>query len=71
MCTVADLSLAVALRIVWGGKVVLDPVLLAEGGYFLAGEVGPVIRDDGVGYTEASDNVYPKETNNLLDSDLR
>ena len=48
----------------------LDPVLLAEDSYLLAGEVGPVIRDDGVGYAEAGDDVYPQETNDLLGSDL-
>ena len=41
------------------GKVVLDFVLVTEVGYLLAGEVGPVITDDGVRDAEAGDDVDP------------
>ena len=55
---IADFFLTVALGIVWGGKVMLDPILLAESSYFLAGEVGLVIRDDGMRYAKEGDDVY-------------
>ena len=48
----------------------LDLVLGTEVGYLVAGEVSPIVRDNGMGNTEASDNMNPKELDNLLSSDL-
>ena len=43
----------------------------AEAGYLLAGEVGSIIRDDGVGNPEVAYYVLPEKLDNLLPADLR
>ena len=47
-----------------------DFVLIAEVNEFEAGKVSTVVGDDGVRYTEASDDVHPKEFDDLLGRDL-
>jgi len=49
---------------------VSDFVLITKVGYLSAGEVCPVVRDDGVGAPEVTHGVLPKEFDNLLSSDL-
>ena len=67
---IANLCLAITLRIIWSGKLVLDFLLGIEVGYLVAGEVSPIIRYNGMANTEASDNMNPRELDNMLSSDL-
>ena len=43
-----------------------DVIFGTEAGYFLAGEVSYVVRDDSVGNSEAAYYFLPEELDNLL-----
>ena len=68
---IADLSLAITLRIVSRGESMGDLILCAEAGYLFAGEVRSVAGDDGMGELEATYYVLAEELGNLLPRDFR
>ena len=60
---IVGLSLVVTLWIVGGGEPMGDLVLETEAHHLLAREVGPIVRDDGMGKPEGAhdifDNLFP------------
>ena len=63
---IADLGLAVALRVAWHRKSMGNLILSTVNGYLLTGEIYPIIRDDSVREAEATHNVLPQELDYLL-----
>jgi len=68
---IADLGLTIVLRIVGSREPMNDLILRAEVGHLFAGKVCPIVRDNGVGESEATHDVLPKKLNNLLTNDFR
>ena len=68
--TIADFSLAIALRIIRRAELVGDLILSAEAGHLLAGKVCPVVGDNGVSEFKVTHNVLPKKFDNLFFSDF-
>lgn len=63
---IADLGLTITLRIAESGESMSDLVLREEVGYLLAGKVCFIVRDDGVGESEATHDILPKKLDSLL-----
>ena len=51
-------------------KLVVNLILGTEGGYLLAGEVRPIIRDDSVREAEATQDVMLQELDHLMPNDF-
>ena len=62
----ADLSLTVALRILWGGELMGYLVFGIEAYHLFAGKVRPVVGDDGMRESKATYNVLLEKFNYLL-----
>jgi len=67
---IIDLGLTIALRIVRCGESVGDLILRAEAGHLLTGKVCPIVRDNGMGESEATHDILSKKFDNLLSSDF-
>jgi len=67
---IVDLNLAVVLRVIWHRKLMGHLIFDIESGYFLTGEVCPVIKDDSMREAEVTHNVLPQELDHLLSSDI-
>ena len=65
-----DLSLTITLKIIGCGESMGYLILNAEAGHLLAGKVCPVVRDNGVGGSDMTRDVFPKNFDNLLSSDF-
>lgn len=70
-CDDGDLGLAVGLRVIDRGGVMLDLALIAEVPHLVAHELCPVIDGDGARHAKVADNVLPEELDNLLPRDGR
>ena len=67
---IAYLSMIVALRVIWDEKSMGNLVLSTEASYLLAGEVRPIVRDNGVREPKATYDILPKESDYLLSCDI-
>ena len=67
---IVDLSLAIALWIVEGGELVGDLVFGTKTCHLLAGEICPIVEDDGIRESKVTYDVLPEELDYLLFRDV-